>query len=204
MVRMSDDGYSELVSLDVDGSLWERFFTVAPLVLVGTIDADGSADLAPKHMAFPLGWENYFGFVCAPSHGTYRNVERTGSFAVSYPRAKDVVIASLTATPRCEDTKPIIGSLETFPATRTRGVFIKGGYLFLECELVRIVDGLGPNVLICGRVVAAHIHPDALRSSDRDDADVLLAVPQLAYLYPGRFAIVEATQAFPFPAGMRR
>jgi hypothetical protein len=28
-------------------------------------------------------------------------------------------------------------------------------------------------------------------------------VPQLAYLYPGRFAVIDATQAFPFPAGMR-
>jgi hypothetical protein len=42
-----------------------------------------------------------------------------------------------------------------------------------------------------------------LRSSDRDDAEILLQVPQFAYLYPGRFAVIDATQAFPFPAGLR-
>ena len=58
-------------------------------------------------------------------------------------------------------------------------------------------------LFIAGRIVAAHGERAALRSSDRDDAEILLQVPQLAYLHPGRFAVIDATQAFPFPAGMR-
>ena len=38
-----------------DHSFWDRFFTVAPLVLVGTLEPDGSADIAPKHQATPIG-----------------------------------------------------------------------------------------------------------------------------------------------------
>ena len=38
----------------VDQPIWERFYTVAPLVLVGTLEPDGSHDLAPKHMAMQL------------------------------------------------------------------------------------------------------------------------------------------------------
>ena len=182
---MSDDRYADLETLDLKHPVWDRCFTVAPLVLVGTIDPDGMPNLAPKHMAFPLGWDNYFGFVCAPSHATFRNVER------------------LTAAPRCEDTKPIVGLLDTFPATEVEGVFVRNGYLFLECALERIIEGFGRNALIAGRIVAAHVDPAALRSSDRDDAEILLEVPQLAYLHPGRFAVIDATQAFPFPAGMR-
>ncbi|HET9563498.1 MAG TPA: hypothetical protein VFP27_03120, partial [Mycobacterium sp.] len=83
---MSEDRYADLETLDLEYPVWDRCFTVAPLVLVGTIDPEGTPDLAPKHMAFPLGWDNYFGFVCAPSHGTFRNVERTRSFTVTYPR----------------------------------------------------------------------------------------------------------------------
>ena len=64
-----------LVRLDTDYPVWEQFYTVSPLVVVGTKDVDGF-DLAPKHMAFPLSWENYFGFVCTPSHRTYQNVVR--------------------------------------------------------------------------------------------------------------------------------
>lgn len=198
------EDYSNLVALDPTKNLWERFFTVSPLVLVGTLDADGKPDLAPKHMAFPLGWANYFGFVCAPSHSTYTNVERLRSFTVSYPRPTDVVTTSLTASPRCDDEKPVVGMLQTFEPQIVQGVFVEGGYLFLECELDRIVDGFGVNALIAGRIVAAYIRPDALRDDDRDDAALLLEAPQLAYLYPGRFAVIDTTQAFPFPAGMRR
>ena len=201
---MIENPYDKLTTLDADRPIWTRIFTVAPLVLVGTTDPDGAPDLAPKHMAMPLGWDNYFGFVCAPSHSTYRNIERTGSFAVTYPRPADIVAASLTASPRCEDAKPVVGMLETFPAREVEGVFVANGYVFLECRLDRIVDGFGPNALIAGQVIAAHVDADALRSDDRDDADLLLAAPQLAYLYPGRFAVIDATQAFPFPAGMRR
>lgn len=196
--------YAGLEPLDLGERIWERFFTVAPLVLIGTVDADGAADLAPKHMAFPLGWDNYFGFVCTPSHSTYRNIERTGGFAVSYPRPSAILAASLSASPRCEDAKPIVGLLETFAAERVQGVLIADAHLYLECELVQFVAGFGVNELVAGRVVGAHVHPDALRSSDRDDAEILLKQPQLAYLYPGRFAVIETTQAFPFPAGMRR
>ena len=200
---MSDDRYADLETLDLEYPVWDHCFTVAPLVLVGTIDPEGTPDLAPKHMAFPLGWDNYFGFVCAPSHATFRNVERTRCFTVTYPRHTDVVATSLTAAPRCEDTKPIVGLLDTFPATEVEGVFVRNGYLFLECALERIIEGFGRNALIAGRIVAAHVDPAALRSSDRDDAEILLEVPLLAYLDPGRFAVIDATQAFPFPAGMR-
>ena len=200
---MSDDRYADLETLDLEYPVWDRCFTVAPLVLVGTSDHEGTPDLAPKHMAFPLGWDNYFGFVCAPSHATFRNVERTRSFTVTYPRHTAVVATSLTAAPRCEDTKPIVGMLDTFPATEVEGVFVRNGYLFLECALERIIEGFGRNALIAGRIVAAHVDPAALRSSDRDDAEILLEVPLLAYLDPGRFAVIDATHAFPFPAGMR-
>ena len=151
-----------------------------------------------------MAGDNYFGFVCAPSHATYGNIERTRSFTVSYPRPADIVATSLTASPRCDDTKPIVGLLETFPAKKVKGVFIKNAYLCLECELVRIVDGFGVNGLIAGKVVAAHVDPAALRGDDKDDADLLVNAPQMAYLYPGRFAVIGSTQAFPFPAGMKR
>ena len=200
---MSDDRYADLETLDLKYPVWDRCFTVAPLVLVGTIDPDGTPNLAPKHMAFPLGWDNYFGFVCAPSHAHVSQRRAHPKLHRDLSAPHDVVATSLTAAPRCEDTKPIVGMLDTFPATEVEGVFVRNGYLFLECALERIIEGFGRNALIAGRIVAAHVDRAALRSSDRDDAEILLEVPQLAYLDPGRFAVIDATQAFPFPAGMR-
>lgn len=201
---MTHQAYSKLTALDVSEPIWDRFFTVSPLVLIGTVDESGEPDLAPKHMAFPMGWDNYFGFVCTPRHRTYQNIERTGGFAVSYPRPSDLVMTSLAASPRCEDMKPVVGLLETFPARNVQGMFLAAGYLFLECELVRTVDGFGDNSLVVGRVVAAHADPAALRANDKDDGEVLLDAPLVAYLYPGRFAVIDKTHAFPFPAGMQR
>jgi flavin reductase (DIM6/NTAB) family NADH-FMN oxidoreductase RutF len=199
------DPSTRLETLDVSQPIWDRFFTVAPLVLVGTMEENGEVDLAPKHMAFPMGWDNYFGFVCTPRHRTLQNAQRAGVFTVSYPRPSQLVLTSLAASPRCEaDSKPIVSMLKTFPATTVDGVLVEDGYLFFECELERVVDGFGVNSLVTGRIVAAHVHQDALRGIDRDDAELLMQAPMLGYLYPGRFAVIDQTQAFPFPAGMQR
>ncbi len=202
---MSEDPYSQLVSLEVDCPIWQRFFCVAPLVVIGSQEQDGSPDLAPKHMATPLGWENYFGFVCAPTHSTYRNIRREECFTVSFPRPDQVLLASLAAAPRCEDgSKSMLQAVPTFPARFTDGVFLRDAYLLLECELDRVVDGFGPNSLIAGKVMAAYAHRDALRDDDRDDQDVLDACPLFVYLHPNRFAEIATSQSFPLPAGFRR
>lgn len=194
-----------LVTLDVRPGFWERTYRVAPLVVVGTVEEAGY-DLAPKHMALPLGWEGYYGFVCSPRHATYHNIRRTGEFSVSYPRPGQVVLAALAAAPRSgwENEKSIIGDLPVFPATRIDAPFLVDAYLYLECELDRIVDGFGPNSLIAGRVVAAHASRDALVTSEGEPDRHLAESPLLAYVDPGRFAEISVTRAFPFPEGYRR
>lgn len=193
------------ISLDVSAPIWERFFTLAPLVLVGTMESDGQPDFAPKHLAIPMGWDNYFGFVCTPRHATYQNVERNRVFTVTYPRPSQVLYASLAASPRCgADEKPALRAFDTLPATQVDGYFVRDGYIFLECELGKIIDGFGINSLITGRILAAHVDEGALRSSDADDQELLRKSPLFAYLYPGRFASIADSNAFPMPAGMKR
>jgi flavin reductase (DIM6/NTAB) family NADH-FMN oxidoreductase RutF len=195
----------ELVELDTSQSIWERFFTVFPLVIVGTRDESGTIDLAPKHLAIPLSWGGHFGFVCAETHRTYQNIKRTGEFTVTYARPSQVVLASLAATPRCDDdTKPIVESLPTFPAKSIDGVFLQDGYLFLECRMQAIYDDFGRNSLIAGEIVKAHVAENALKHADEDDQDLLMASPLLAYLYPGRFATISESNKLPFPSGFKR
>ncbi len=202
---MSDDGVNELVTISDMDRLWEQFFLLFPLVIIGSREADGGYDLAPKHMAMPLSWQNHFGFVCTPSHGTYRNITATGEFTVSYPRPDQTVIASLSTTPRCGDEhKGIVDALPTFKASQVDGIFIRDAYLYFECKLDRIIDDFGNNSLISGQVIAAHVDKTAHRHTDRDDAAILHDNPLLAYIYPGRFARVEESLAFPFPDGFKR
>jgi flavin reductase (DIM6/NTAB) family NADH-FMN oxidoreductase RutF len=191
------------VRVPADAPIWDRFFTVAPLVIVGTKEGDGH-DLAPKHMAMPLGWDNYFCFACSPDHATQANAERTGEFTVSFPRPGQIVEASLAAAPRAEDSsKPSLAAIPTFAASAVDGVLVRDAYLWLECALERIVDGFGRNTLIVGRVVEASADARAVRTSDADDAEVIREEPLLAYISPGRFAPVSETFSFPFHVNFR-
>lgn len=200
---MSDSSQNQWVALDVDHAIWDRMFMIAPLVVVGTREPEGHFDLAPKHMAMPLAWENYFGFVCTPSHGTYANIRREKVFTVSFPKPDQVLLASLAASPRCSDSsKPALAAVPTRPARVVEGVVLEDAYLVLECELDRIVDDFAENSLIAGRVVAAQVAAEALRANDRDDQDVLLDCPLLAYVSPGRYATIDRSLSFPFPSGM--
>ncbi|MDG1875541.1 MAG: flavin reductase [Mariniblastus sp.] len=202
---MTDEEDVKLVALETDQPIWSRFFTVAPLVVVGSLEATGEFDLAPKHMATPLSWENYFGFVCTPSHRTYQNVKREEAFTVSYPNPNNVFLTSLAAAPRCDDnSKPMLQVMPTIPAVEIEGVLLKDSYLFLECKLDRIIDGFGANSLIAGKVISARVDQAALRLADRDDQDLLAASPLLAYLPPARYASIEQSLSFPFPEGLKK
>ena len=191
----------QYVTLDTSRPVWDHFFTVHNLVVVGTRQAGGQDDLAPKHMAGPLGWQNYFAFVCTPRHRTYLNIKQEKMFTVSYPRPTQVILASLTAAPRCEDdSKPSLKALPTAPAPSVDCLFMKDSYLFLECTLNRLVDGFGDNSLIIGEIVGAHVAKDSLRSGDRDDRELIADNPLLAYLAPSRLSTISDSKEFPFPA----
>jgi len=194
----------ELVRLDVGAPLWERVFHVAPLVLVGTREG-GGYDLAPKHMAMPLGRDGWFCFACTPRHATYWNAKHHGAFTVSFPTPELVVETGLAASGReGEGRKRGLAALDTFPATTVDGVLVAGCLLHLECELDRIVDGFGDASLVVGKIVAALADERVLALDDADPADVVRRAPLLAYVSPGRFARVGDTLSFPFPADFSR
>jgi len=202
---MPQDPMDAMVSLELDHPIWDRFFLPAPLTVIGSREENGDWDLAPKHMVTPLSWENYFGFVCAPSHSTYTNIQRQKVFTVSFPQPDQVVMTSLTAAPRWEDgSKVEVQAVPTIPARLIEGIFLRDSSLLLECELDRIIDDFGSNSLIAGKIIAAHVHEQALRNEDRDDQEVVAQSPILVYLHPGRFTRVARSDAFPFPTGFRR
>ena len=193
------------IRLDVSRPIWDRFFTVAPLVVIGSKEPDGTYDLAPKHMAMPLGWQNYYAFVCSPRHATYRNIRRERQFTVNFPRPTEVVSSSLAASPRCDDdSKPALALLSTRPAGAVDGVLVGDCYLYLECTLHSMLDGFGANSLVIGKVVAASADEDYVRMDDRDAGEQLFKAPLLAYVSPGRYATLRETAQFPLPKGFSR
>lgn len=196
---------SQLVEIDTSRPVWERFFTVAPLVLIGTRDADGSLDFAPKHMVTPMGWQNYFGFICSPDHYTCINIARSGVFTVSYPKPSQMLYTSLAATPRTViGTKPVLDYFDTFPAQNIDASFVGHSNVYFECRQFKTIDGFGDNCLITGEIIAAYAAPDILRASERDDQELIHESPIFAYLAPGRFATIDRSNSFPFPDDMKK
>jgi len=195
----------DIVTLPPDQPFFETVYTPSPLVIVGTREADGADDLAPKHMAIPLGWSEYFGFVCTPRHSTYRNVKRTGEFTVTYPRPDNVLDASLAAGPRDrEGDKPSLEGIETTEADAVDAPVVADAYAVLECRLDRVVGGFGENELVAGEIVGKHVHADAYRAADEEPEAVFERAPVLTYFYPDRFASVDEARSFPFPEGFDR
>lgn len=197
---------AEMVELDLAAApVWDRVFTVAPLVLVGTREPDGGHDLAPKHLAMPIGWTEWYCFACSPEHATEVNARRTGVFTVSYPRPAQLVSTGQAAAPRTDaGDKPTLGLLGTQPATAVDGVLVDGATLWLECELEQVLEGYGRHSLVIGRIVRAAADPAVLRDVERDDADLLHQEPLLAFLPPSRFAEIAVTRSFPFPVDFHR
>ena len=193
------------LTLDVSRPIWNQFYTVAPLYVIGTRGENGEPDLAPKHLAGPMSWDNFFGFVCSPSHTTHVNIARDGRFTVSAPRPGQTVLASLAASPRCQDgSKPVVEALRMKDGEEAWGPLLREAYFWLDCRLERLVEGLGENTLIIGRVVEAKVHRDIAVISDGDAQAQLSQSPLLAFLPPDRFASVAQTQAFPFPKGFSK
>ena len=190
---------NSLIKLDVQFPIWDQFFMVHPLVIIGSVDDSGEQNFAPKHMAMPMGWDNYFGFVCSPGHSTYQNIQREKNFNVSFPVPDQVLLTSLTATSREEDdTKP---SLKALPLMELEGLkYLEGGYLYLKCDLFKVIEGFGKNSLITGLITQAFVRKNVKRGEERDDNEMISKSPLMAYIHPTRFASIKDTNSFPFPS----
>lgn len=197
---------NNLVKLNIKDSLWDHFFTVAPIIVVGSKEGE-RYDLAPKHMATPIGQSNYFAFVCTPNHSTYHNIKTHKEFSVSFPIPDQLVITALSATPRCDDfknTKPIIESLPTFECKSIDALLIKNAYLFFECKLFKIIDGFEDYSIITGKIEEAYVNKNYLKVSEKDEQEQIRENPLLAYIANGRFARIKKTYNFPFPKGFKK
>lgn len=194
------------VKLDLKIPIWNHVFMVAPLIVVGTKEGD-NYDLAPKHMATLIGNSNYFAFVCTPNHTTYQNIKKNKEFSVSFPIPDQVILASLSASPRCDelaDEKPILRDLPTSKCKTIDAVVLNDSYMYFECNSAQIIDGFQEYSIITGKIVEACVEKSYLKVTDKDEQQQIYEHPLLAYLAHGRFAKIKETYNFPFPKGFKK
>ncbi len=205
MISVSAEDFSGENVVTIDESPFERAFTASSVVLVGTREKNGDPNLAPKHMVTPMGWSGYYGFACSPEHTTTDNIQRTEEFTVSYPRPDQIVSISFSAEARDEyGDKPKLDELNLMEAAEVDAPLVEEAYIYLECELDRILEDLGENNFVVGKIVRKYVHEDALRTPDRDDAELIQDNPILAYLHPDRYTEIDYSQAFPYPRNFKK
>ena len=200
------DPLRDFISLDIKESIWEHFYTVAPLVVIGTKEDQGF-DLAPKHMVTPLGFSNFFGFVCTPRHKTYHNIKKHARFSVSFVKPDQILLSSLAAIPRCEVkdfSHEITNQIPTVTSNDGGSIFLKDSYVMLDCSSYKIIDGFDDYSLITGKINSAKVHKNYKIISDEGDQKQIYDHPLLAYIAQGRFASIKETLSYPYPKGFQR
>ena len=193
------------IRLSPEEPIWDRVFMVAPLIVVGTKE-ESNYDLAPKHMATLIGPSNYFAFICTPNHGTYQNIKKNKEFSVSFPIPDQVVLASLSASPRCEeqyDKKPIVDELPTSKCKAIDALILNDSYLYFECSLTKIIDGFDAYSIVIGKILEAYVDSAYMKISEKDEQKQIFEHPLLAYIAHGRFAKIRDTYNFPLPKGFK-
>lgn len=201
-----ENGFTDFISLDPKMGLWEQFYTVAPLVVIGTKEGE-NFDLAPKHMATPIGFSNYFGFVCTPRHSTYHNIKKEKRFSVSFVKPDQILLSSIAAIPRCsvgDFPKDIIAQIPTLTSEDGGSIYIADSYVYLDCALHKIIDGFDDYSIITGTIVKAFVHKDHMIYSDQGQQSRIYKNPLLVYIAQGRFAKIKETMSYPFPKDFQR
>lgn len=201
-----EKGFTDFINLNVKESIWEHFFTVAPLIVIGTKEENGF-NLAPKHMATPIGFSDYFGFVCTPRHSTYHNIRKEKKFTVSFVKPDQILLSSIAAIPRCAvDHFPsdITANIPTVTTEEGENIFIADSYVLLNCDLYKVIDGFDDYSIITGKINAAMVHKDYKIISDKGQQRQIYENPLLAYIAQGRFASIKETMSYPYPKDFKR
>ena len=198
--------FKDFITLNVKESIWEHFYTVAPLIVVGTKENNGF-DLAPKHMVTPIGFSDYIGFVCTPRHNTYHNILREKRFTISFVKPDQILLSSLAAFPRCSvDSFPkdITNHIPTISTQVGENIFIEDSYVLMDCDLHKVIDGFDDYSIITGKIKLAMVHKNYKIISDEGQQSHIYENPLLAYIAQGRFASVKKTMSYPFPKDFHR
>ncbi|MGC3029313.1 flavin reductase family protein [Burkholderia sp. DN3021] len=162
-----------------------------PVVLVSTLNPDGTANLAPISSAFWLGWRGVIGI--AASSQTTRNLMRTGECVLNLPSSAQAHavdrIARTTGTHPVPESKRARGYVYEPDKFGTAGLTETPSQTVsppraLECPIhleavVAAVHGLadetpdlrGKITVFEVRIQRVHVHPDLLMEGRQDRID---------------------------------
>lgn len=145
------------VPLPLDKHDWHPSPMPGQVVLVTTVDADGTLDIAAKSWVSMAAFSGpIIGFGCNESHQTSRNIAATGEFVINIPDTR--LAPTVWGTLAAHGAERVARSGLTFRPAAVVGVpLVADCVAHLECRQSHTVRFDGGEVFIFGTIVAAGI-----------------------------------------------
>ncbi len=144
----------------------QRNFVVCPLVLVTTVDSEGTVNASVKTNFMTVGSMRGYAFSCPPQHHTHQNIMETGEFVINVPTEdiiREVLKAAMITGKACPRGRNEIeeAGLTPIPSEKVKPPRVKECAAHYECVLDWHRDHL-----IVGRVVAVSVDKSVMDGTD--------------------------------------
>jgi len=145
----------------------ERNFIVRPVVLITTVNREGTPNVAVKTNFMTVSSMTYYAFCCSLEHHTYRNIMETGEFVINVP-TEDIISEVLKAAMITEKPCPAglneieRAGLTPIPSEKVRPPRVKECGAHYEC----LLDWYRGD-LIVGKVVAVSVDKSLMNRTDK-------------------------------------
>ncbi|MHB8153268.1 MAG: flavin reductase [Vulcanimicrobiaceae bacterium] len=139
------------IAMPLDKRAWVTSLLPQQIVIVSSVDADGTPGIAPKSWVSMAAFEGpILGFGCNVTHHTYHNVRATGDFVINVPPARLAEIIWGMAERHGTD-RIAAGGLTLVPAVRVSAPWIEECVGHIECRRIDI-KYMGNEVFIFGKI----------------------------------------------------
>jgi len=170
----------------------KRNFIICPVVLITTVNKEGTPNAAVKTNFMTVGSMTRYAFHCSPSHHTYQNIMETREFVINVPTdniASEVLKAAIITEKPCPSGFNEIerAGLTPIPSEKVRPPRVKECVAHYECVLDWYKDGI-----IVGKVVAVSVDKSLMIRTD--DRKVLVVGGGRA---PNFYGVVSETKKWP-------
>jgi len=165
----------QFVSIPLDKWQWHPSPLPGPVVLITTVDVDGTPDVAPKSWFTVAAFTGpVLGFGCTEEHRTCRNIRATGQFTVNIPGVD--LADAIWRMPDADDRFADAG-LRTTPGKTITVPAIRECHAHLECQLDQIAEFAEGEVFIFGTVKLVEVKKTALTPADTASRYASLGTP---------------------------
>lgn len=183
--KVAHPNVKEKVLLNPDKRTWHPSPLVGQIVLVTTLNADGTSNVAPKSWVSMMAFEpSLLAIGCNLNHWTAQNVLRDKEFVVNVPGAELAEVAWQShALPH---PRPVeAAGLTPIPALKVKPPRVEECKAHLECVLDQHLT-YGDEVILLGRIVSVSVDREAFESNAPYEY-----LRTFVYLDDGMYGVIE-------------